>query len=181
MMIKRTKKSKNSFLMSLFSDGFVFSFNTWKMNWRVIWRRWWVIWTAWWRWWLLLLLFIYFFQSSWNHTHFLYWLVVHIIPPFVLPVCCLVLSLHAKAQTIFSSLDLNTIFCSLLLFAKTISLLPSHLTHQLFCVFTLKLSVWNSWRLQKSLSVFVCHMFSTIKNDYKFNKKISIYCSSFIF
>lgn len=154
--------------MWLFGDGFAFCLNTWKVDWRVIWR-WWVIWTAWWGWrWLLFLLFINFFEFGWNYAHLFDGLVVHIIPPFVFPVHWLVLTFHSKTQTVISSSDLNTICWSLLFLTKSVSFLPSHLRHEFLGVFTFKFSVRNTWWLQKSLSVFGWHIFSTIKNDYKF-------------
>lgn len=130
MLLKKLEQKINqSFLMWLFSDSFVFCLNAGKVNWRIIWRWWIIIWTAWWRWWLLLLLFSYFFQFGWNHTHLLYWLVVHIIPPFVFPVHWFVLAFNTKTQTVISSSDLNTFCWSLLFFTESASLFPSHLRH----------------------------------------------------
>ncbi len=130
------------------------------MNWWVIWGWWrWVIrWTAWWWGWLLLsFLFTYFFQFCRNYTHFFYWFIVHIIPPLIFPIHWLVFIFNTKAKAIIPSFNLNTLSNTILFFTKTCPLFPAHTGHKFFSILRLKLSIWNTWWLKKSLSVFSRH------------------------
>lgn len=139
--------------------NFLVLVNTWKVNWWIVWWRRWIVrgWTAWRRWLLFSLFLIHLFELSGNHTHLLNGLVIHVIPPFILPVGWFVLALDAESKSVVSSPDLHAFGDALLFSAETVALFPAHVGHKFFGVFAFELSVGNTCWLEKFLSVLGWH------------------------